>query len=284
KRPRPKLVSTKTLKQAIPKDDAEYTLVPVVRIIAEKQHRLQFDEQEIAELARSIETHGIIQPVVVRWDEVQGRFVIVAGERRFRAAKLANLSEIPCRVMQLTDSEVAEIQLVENLGRKDLNAIELAKAFRDVISRTGQTAKGMAKRLGIGATTVTRTLRLLRLPEDVQKLVVAGRLSARQAREIARVSDEISQRAFVSRAIDDSLSGREVEEMVKAYLGQKKKPDAKPRKPTARGRNTKGFTFVSEYGTIQFTSGEKFSNHHVAAALKEALEEVQHRIDNGVID
>ena len=148
KRPRPKLVETKPAKQTNPKDDAEYTLVPVVQIIAEKQHRSHFDERELAELARSIETHGIIQPIVVRWDEVQGQFVIVAGERRFRAAKLANLTEIPCRVMQLTDGEIAEIQLVENLGRKDLNAIELATAFRDVIDAHGTDREGDGETTG----------------------------------------------------------------------------------------------------------------------------------------
>ena len=86
------------------------------------------------------------------------------------------------------------------------------------------------------------------------------------------------------RAIDGRLSGSDVEEMVKAYLGQKKKPVAKPMRPPARGRSTQELKFVSAYGTVQFTSSEKVSNHHVAAALKEALEEVQHRIDNGVID
>ncbi|MCA9215945.1 MAG: hypothetical protein KDB27_22920 [Planctomycetales bacterium] len=122
------------------------------------------------------------------------------------------------------------------------------------------------------------------LPDDVQQLVVDGKLSTRQAREIARASDEPSQRAFVQRAINDELKGSEVEQMVKAYLGKKKRmARTTTNKPKEKVSNSK-LTFATEYGTVQFIPDEKVSNHHVAEGLKQALEEVELRIQNGIIN
>ena len=284
KRPKPKLVAAKPAKQADSKEAPDYTSVPIVQIKTEKQHRVSFDADELAKLATTIEAHGVIQPIVVRWDEPRGCFVVVAGERRFRAAKLAKLTEVPCRVMRLGDGEIAEIQLIENLNREDLNAIELAKAFQNVMNRTSRTAKEMARRLGIDATTVTRTLRLLRLPNDVQQLVIDGKLSSRQAREIARVGDETSQRAFVRRTIDEGLNGSEVEEMVKGYLGEKRRNHSRSKIGAKHKAVGSKLTFPTEHGTVRFFDLQKATNHHVAAALKQALEEVELRIRNRVTE
>lgn len=174
-------------------------------VVTDTQYRQHFDEAKLRELADSLQSSGQIQPIVVRWDGTRERYVVIAGERRLRAARLAGFKRIRCDVRDetLADEKVAEIQLAENCAREDLNPIERAQAFSDLTQRFGCTARDLAKRVGVNETTVTRHLKLLLLPDDVQVRVASGEVSYRIAREAARAPDDESRRLAVDAAMKD---------------------------------------------------------------------------------
>ena len=181
---------------------------------------------------------GVLAPIIVRSEG--DVFVIVAGERRYRAAKLAGIDTIPARIYQLTDNESAEITLTENVGREDLNPIDLAHGFQDLMNRLGITGKELARRVGVDATTVTRTIRLLRLPDDIRRQIASGEVSSHVAREVARIPDETTQRHVLKKARRNSLTGTQTEELVRSVVGNKR--------PSRPRRKDKTLSFPLEGG------------------------------------
>lgn len=258
----------------------DYETVPLRKIVTRKQHRTRFDSASLQELADSILALGMIEPIVVRSIDADTNFELVAGERRFRAATIAKLEEIPVRIMNLSDAQVSEVQLAENLAREDLNPIDLAQAFRDVMDKTGHSAKDLAKRVGVDPTTITRTLRLLTLPTDVRETIASGQLSPAIAREVARIKDGPTQRMLLSKAQSENLSAADVAELVKEIVGTKRVSRKGGRRGAAKA--LKRLTFAGENAVVVVIPDAGATYHDVAAALTVAAEEVELRIDNGV--
>lgn len=179
------------------------------------QPRQQFDDKALAELATSVAAHGILQPLLVR-PMPDGSYQIVAGERRWRAARMAGLTEVPVVIRDLSDKETAELALIENLQREDLNPMEEARGYRQLIDRYGMTQEEAAKAVGYDRTTVTNALRLLRLSQPVAALVESGELSAGHARALLPVEDEAQQLALAKEILEKGLSVRAAEQLVKA--------------------------------------------------------------------
>ena len=175
------------------------------------QPRRVFDEEALQSLADSIREAGILQPLLVV--EEMGRYRIVAGERRFRAARLAGLSSVPCIVRSMSQQEQMEAALIENIQREDLNAIEEAKAIRQLMENCGYTQEQAASRLGKSRPAVANLLRLLNLPEAVQQMVVEDKLSAGHARVLAGINGEHLQLALAEKTIAEGLSVRALEKL-----------------------------------------------------------------------
>ncbi len=176
------------------------------------QPRRTFEPQALAELAESIRAKGIIQPLVVRQINDGPDYEIVAGERRWRAAQMASLHHVPVVVRTFTDSEVVEIAIIENIQRADLNALEEAMAFRQLMERFGHTQEKLAEALSKSRSHIANTLRLLSLPDDVQTLVSNGKLSAGHARTLIGTPDPL---ALALKVIGGGLSVRDTEKLVR---------------------------------------------------------------------
>lgn len=188
------------------------------------QPRTNFDEAALENLAESIKTHGIVQPLLVR-RRGEG-FELIAGERRWRAAKLAGLTRVPVLVKDVADQNLLEIALIENIQREDLNPIEEAQAYKRLIESVGLTQEALATRVGRDRSYITNYLRLLKLPDDLQKLVIEGRLSTGHARTILGLSHADLQRRLARQVLEDGLSVRATEILV-----QKASADKPPRSP-----------------------------------------------------
>jgi len=180
------------------------------------QPRHNFDENKLEELARSIEANGVIQPIVVR--RAGERFQIIAGERRWRAAKKAGLKRIPSLVREVPEERVLELSLIENIQRQELNPIEEANAYRRLQEQLGITQEAIALRVGKDRSSVTNSLRLLRLPEEVQRLVEDGKLSMGHARALLPVESPDRQKTLAAEIVTKALSVREAERLVKNEL------------------------------------------------------------------
>ncbi len=178
------------------------------------QPRKVFDEKALSELADSISTHGLIQPVVVREDN-QGFYSIVAGERRWRASKLAGLTEIPVVILDIDDAKAAELALVENLQREDLNPIEEAMAYEALATEYKLTQEEIAQRIGKSRAAITNSLRLLGLPEEVKDLVADNEISAGHARTLLGLTDKDKYNDAIHLIITKELSVRDTEKLVK---------------------------------------------------------------------
>ena len=188
------------------------------------QPRRHFDEAHIEELAESIRSKGVLLPLIVRRDS-EG-YVLVAGERRWRAAQKAGLRELPVMVREVTGKEAFEIALIENIQREDLNPIEEAGAYRRLIEEHGLTQEELAARVGKDRSTVANALRLLRLPEAIQRAVVSGELSMGHARALLAIHDEGDLRKAAEKVIAEALSVRAVESLVQR-LKSKRQPQRK---------------------------------------------------------
>ena len=182
--------------------------------INKNQPRKNFDDDSIQELAESIKAHGVIQPIIVR-SAGEGFYVIVAGERRYRAAKLAGLTEIPVIVTELTASEAAEVALIENIQRADLNPIEIAEAYRAIIDDFGLTQQELAERIGKPRSSVANALRLLDLPDAIKAYVAEGKLTDGHAKVIAGLGDEALMKQAAETVIKLNLTVRATESYVK---------------------------------------------------------------------
>ena len=178
------------------------------------QPRKTFDPETLAQLAESIAAHGVLQPILVRASG-NGRYQIIAGERRWRAAKLAGLTEIPAVTLDRDDLAAAEIALVENVQREDLNPIEEAGAFRALAEEFGMTQEELSRRVGKSRSYIANATRLLELPDDVRALVSAGTLSAGHARTLLGLRDRGEILPLARRCVSDGISVRELEILVK---------------------------------------------------------------------
>ena len=178
-----------------------------------EQPRSRFTEENLEELAQSIRANGIVQPIVVR--RKGGQYQIVAGERRWRASQRAGLKKIPAVIKEVADDKLLELALIENIQRQELNAIEEAKAYKNLIETIGLTQEMIAERVGKNRTVITTCLRLLKLPEDIQKLVEEEKISAGHGRALLMAENEESQRQIARKIIEMSLSVRETEKVAK---------------------------------------------------------------------
>ena len=192
------------------------------------QPRKNFDSELLAQLADSIAAHGVLQPILVR-ETGNGRYQIIAGERRWRAAKLAGLSEIPALTLDKDDLSAAEIALVENIQRENLNPIEEAGAFRALSEEYGMTQEELSRRVGKSRSYIANAVRLIELPDDVKSLVSSGELSAGHARTLLGLRDRTQILPFAKKTIAEGLSVRELEELVKrANRPIREKPEGEP--------------------------------------------------------
>ena len=195
------------------------------------QPRTRFDEEALAELENSIREYGVLQPLLVR-PMSDGTYRIVAGERRWRAARRAGLTEVPVIIRSLTDSEAAAIALIENLQREDLNAIEEAVGIKRLIEEFDFTQEEAADKLSKSRSAIANALRLLALPGDVMKLVSDGELSAGHARTLLGLNDKELIPETARQVIEEKLSVRQTEQLVKALNKPPRTPKPKPRRDT----------------------------------------------------
>ncbi|WP_096549970.1 nucleoid occlusion protein [Ureibacillus thermosphaericus] len=202
------------------KHSEEVIKIPIDQIVPNRyQPRTIFDEEKIEELSRTIHTHGVIQPIVVRRLE-DNRYEIIAGERRYRAIKKLNWTEVPAIVRNLNDKETASIALIENLQREELTAIEEALAYQQLIELHHLTQEALAQRLGKGQSTVANKLRLLKLPKYVQDAILRREITERHARALISVKDEELQIKLVELIKENDWNVRQLEE----YIQQLTKP------------------------------------------------------------
>ncbi len=205
------------------------TQLPLTKIERNpNQPRKKFDQQALEELAESIRLHGVITPITVRHGEKDGYYQIIAGERRWRAARLAGLKEIPAMVLEVGEGEVMELALIENLQRQDLNPIEEAEGYDRLMQQFGLTQEEIANRVVKSRSAVANALRLLGLPDEVRTMVADGKLSGGHARAVLAVSDE-DKRVEAARQMV-GMSVRQAEALAKRL---NKKPSVKPPQPEA---------------------------------------------------
>jgi ParB family chromosome partitioning protein len=198
------------------------------------QPRTRFDETQLEELAQSIKTNGVVQPILVRKTN-GGRYQIVAGERRWRAAQRAGLQRIPSVIRDVPDDKMLELALIENIQRQELNAIEEAYAYKRLIETFNLTQETVAQRVGRDRTFVTNYLRLLRLPEDIQRLVEENKLAMGHARALLGIDDADKQRQIARNIIERSLSVRDTERAVKRVVAGDDSDSTVVTAPTERG-------------------------------------------------
>jgi ParB family chromosome partitioning protein len=203
--------------------------IPLDRIVANPhQPRARFEEDELGDLAASIETHGVLQPIVVR-GLANGDYQLIAGERRVRAARLAGLTQIPAVVREPTEEEMVELALIENLQRTDLNPLEEAIGFRLLIDRFGMAHEAVATRVGRSRAAVTNALRLLELAPETQEALLEGQISEGHARALAGLTVPELQVAALAIVLERQLSVRQTEELVR-----RRRRQARPDQTSAR--------------------------------------------------
>ena len=189
------------------------------------QPRKQFDEEALSELADSISAHGVLQPLLIR-PTSGGTYQIVAGERRWRAARLAGLTEVPVLIREISDAETDQLALIENLQREDLNAVETAEGYRRLMEKYGMTQEQLSEAVGKSRPAIANTLRILSLPETVLPMVAEGKLSAGHAKAILAAPEE-RREALAKRIAAEGLSVREAERLA----AKKEKPAEEQQKP-----------------------------------------------------
>lgn len=193
------------------------------------QPRKIFEEQALAELSASIKEHGVLQPLLVR-PMADGSYRLVAGERRYRAARMAGVTEVPVTIREMTDEEESIFALIENLHREDLNAIEEAQGIKTLIDTFGFTQEEAAQKVGKSRTAVTNSLRLLNLPEDISVLVRDGKISMGHARALLSFEDTAEASRVAQLVVKDGISVRDVERLAKSAQKTKKSPEKREKK------------------------------------------------------
>ena len=232
----------------------EQLMLPVDQIRPNPyQPRKVFDKDALQELSESIQQHGVFTPILVK-KSISG-YELVTGERRLRASKMAGLDTIPAILVDFDDQQMMEIALLENVQREDLNIIEEAKAYDQLIKRLNYTQEQLAHRIGKSREHITNTLRLLKLPEDVQNYVVAKQLSMGHVRALLGLKDEDTMRKVARQAIAQGMSVRKVEQLVKSINGKKVE---KPKEPSLFVKEAK--KQLEEY----FQTSVSISSHSVS--------------------
>lgn len=239
-------------------ENQEIMTLPITKVEPRKeQPREYFDEAALQELSESIAQFGLIQPIVVRKLDT-GYYQIIAGERRWRASRMAGLKEVPVRIIEADDRRTAELALVENLQREDLNPIEEAKGYKTLIEVYGMTQEEAAKSVGRSRPAITNSMRLLSLSDEVLTLVEIGKLSAGHARALVPITDAKKQLAAANEVIDKGLSVRKTEELA----AKAQRPEI-PAKPKSSGLSVDYAAEVSKELTallgrrVQLTDGKK---------------------------
>ena len=227
-----------------------------------EQPRKHFDEQALSELAQSIADHGVIQPLLVR-PMTDGSYQLIAGERRWRASRMAGLTEVPVVIREMSDSEAMELALVENLQREDLNPIEEARGFQLLMETYALTQEQAASRVGKSRPAVANAMRLLLLPDDVLQMVETGVLSAGHARALLGLAQSDDMVALAKQIVEKGLSVRETERLVKTATQDKPKREKRVKKrdvffdeaelafSEALGRKAKVFLSSGGKGTVE---------------------------------
>ncbi|HAG42983.1 MAG TPA: chromosome partitioning protein ParB [Clostridium sp.] len=211
-------------------DEKAITTISMNLIKADKeQPRKNFDPDKILELSESIKQHGVIQPIILRKEN--DTYVIVAGERRWRAAKTLGLKEIPAIVMDLTSKEVVEISLIENIVREDLNPIEEALAYKRLIKEYNLTQEEISKKISKSRSAIANCMRLLNLDNRVQQYIIEGVISEGHGRAILAIEDKNLQYEISQKVIDEELNVRQTEKYIKNYSMEKKKTVGKSLNP-----------------------------------------------------
>ncbi|MBD5542150.1 MAG: ParB/RepB/Spo0J family partition protein [Lachnospiraceae bacterium] len=199
---------------ALEKEKGSETLVKITMVEPNReQPRKTFDEEALNELAESIKQFGLLQPILVQ--DRKSYYEIIAGERRWRAAKLAGLKEVPVIIKDLTDQEIVEISLIENIQRENLNPIEEALAYKKLLNEFHLKQEEVAERVSKSRTAVTNSMRLLKLEEEVQKMVVEELITTGHARALLGIEDGEQQIACAQKIVDEKLSVRDIEKLVK---------------------------------------------------------------------
>jgi ParB family chromosome partitioning protein len=222
--------------------------IPVAAVVPNpRQPRVDFAEEALAALARSIREVGVLQPIVVRVRD--GGYELVAGERRLRAARLAGLATVPAIVRETDDTDSLREALIENIHREDLSPLELAAAYQELMEELGTTQEEVAERLGCSRSQVANTIRLLSLPGDVQQLLAEGRLQAGHARALLGLPDDEARSAVALRVAAEGLSVRQVEDLVRSYADHPASTvggSGRPAPAPAAGANDPGMGEVEE--------------------------------------
>ena len=275
----------KEIAGARPRQDSSDVLrIPVERVEANPfQPRMAFDQEALEELAASIRTLGLIQPITVR-KLADGRYQIISGERRFKACRMAGMSMIPAYVREADDQGMLEMALVENIQRENLDPIETALSFQRLIDECSLTQEAMADRVGKKRASVANTLRLLKLPVKIQHDLKVGLLSVGHAKVLLSLPDAASQEKFCDLVIREGLSVRELEELVKKYLKSPSRQKAAPVQSELPLEYTRMLSHIGKYFsneislhrsasgkgtmTVKFASDEEV--HRFLAALEKA--------------
>jgi ParB family transcriptional regulator, chromosome partitioning protein len=234
------------------------------------QPRKEFDPSAIERLSESIKVKGLLQPLRVRWNPELGKHVILVGERRYRAALQAGLTSVPCIFVEteLTAAEILEEQLVENMLREDLNAIEQAQSFERYMELVGCHAKDLAQILKVSPSTVTRALSLLKLPEAIQEQVAAGDIPAKTGFEIVKLKDDTARTVMAEKVVAERLTADDAAKAVRQKKGR----------PVQKGRGTsETFRLKSGFKVVVSTT-RKVDPSEIVAALKEVLELAEARV------
>jgi ParB family chromosome partitioning protein len=204
-------------------------MVPVEQILPNpRQPRNFLHPEELQELTISVREHGVLQPLIVTLGETKGNYILIAGERRLQAARLAGLSSVPVLVRQATDQERLELAIIENVQRSDLSALEEAEAFRQLAEDFELSHESIAARVGKSRVTVTNTLRLLRLPDSVKNALIEKRISEGHARALLALSTSDAMSAALRTVLSKDLNVRQTEELVRKLSGEKKVSSPKP--------------------------------------------------------
>jgi ParB family chromosome partitioning protein len=245
-----------------------------------EQPRTEFDEAGLEELAANIKANGQLHPIHVRWSETTSKWQIISGERRWRASQLAGLPTVDCffHEQPLEQAQVLGLQLIENLLRDDLKPVEEARAFQSLMFHNGWTGKQVAESLHIPASKVSRALALLKLPQETQKEVDAGKIPARTAYELSKVSDLGEQRRLAQQAATGALTVADAAET----HGRKQKS-----RRIDQGQGVRQTFFAENGWTVTVRSPETVtpansSYHDLESALQQALDEVRLRLNNNI--
>ena len=209
------------------------------------QPRTYFNETELEELADSIKEHGVLQPLIVR--EKEDKYEIIAGERRYQAAKIAGLEEVPVIIKDVDDQTMLEMALIENLQRSDLNPIEEAKGYKQLLQTSGMTQEELARTVSKSRSSITNSLRLLDLPEEIQQMLYEGKLTAGHARAILAVPDDEARIQLANKVVDEGLSVRTTENLAPLYSGKEEVRRKRTTAPDSYKRAARRLR--QEYGT-----------------------------------